>query len=173
MLKLKYMEKKILFEKNLIVVGLSNEFVRFISSRLAEKLNFYYLDVDNLLDYSLMDRIKMNEVCGAKYLDEQEKKVIKSLNDYEKTVMSIKIDTFIANLKFISSDNIKVYASFNKSNLKDVNQLLKPEFETEIVLNELTFNEEDKFLKKNCDIVINCDINNIDACLEELINKFN
>ena len=86
-------------KKNIILVGLSNEFVKFGANLLAEKLGYYNLDVDSMLEYTLMDRIKMKQVCGVKYLDEQEKKVIKSLNDYEKTVMSIKLDTFAANIK--------------------------------------------------------------------------
>ena len=113
----------------------------------------------------------MKQVCGVKYLDEQEKKVIKSLNDYEKTVMSIKLDTFAANIKSLQDNNMLVYLSFNKKQVKDLNKLLTNEFKTEITLNDLLFQEHDKYLKKNCDIILKCDINNIDESFNELIEK--
>lgn len=159
-----------IFEKNVLLVGLSSGFIRYIASQLADKLDFYYLDIDNLLEYSLLDRVKMKQVCGAKYLDEQEKRVIKSLNDYEKTVMSIKLETFIANKKSISNKNLTIYIAFEENQIENLNQLLPSEFKTEIVLNDLLFEEHDNFLKKNCDIVVKCDINNIDESLNKIIS---
>ena len=171
MLKYFYREENMVNEKNIILVGLSNEFVKFGANLLAEKLGYYNLDVDSMLEYTLMDRIKMKQVCGVKYLDEQEKKVIKSLNDYEKTVMSIKLDTFAANVKSLQDNNMLVYLSFNKKQVKDLNKLLTNEFKTEITLNDLLFQEHDKYLKKNCDIILKCDINNIDESFNELIER--
>ena len=117
------MEKKI--DKNILIVGLSDDFGRLFSSLLADKLDFYYLDVESLLEYSIMDRLKMEKVCGVKYLDEQEKKVIKSINDYQKTVISMKLDLFIGHLKNILSGNILVYLKFGKEDVDNVNKLLK------------------------------------------------
>lgn len=158
-----------IFEKNVLLVGLSSEFVRYFASQLAEKLEFYYLDIDNLLEYSLMDRIKMKQICGTKYLDEQEKKVLKSLNDYEKTIMSIKLESFIANKKILANKNLTIYLSVEKNQINDLNKFLLNEFKTENVLNDLLFDEYDNFLKKNCEIIIKCDINNIEESLNELI----
>ena len=156
----------------ILLVGLSNEFVRFISMRLSGKIGYYYLDVESLLEYSIIDRLKMREICGVKYLEEQEKKIILSLNDYEKTVMSMKLETFMANYNNLKENNLIVYVAIDKKQIGELNNFLKSEYQTETVINELLFNEHDKFLKKNCDFIVNCDINNIDESFSDLISKF-
>ena len=163
--------KKQAINKNILIVGLSDDFTRLFSSLLADKLDFYYLDVENLLEYSIMDRLKMEEVCGVRYLDEQEKKVIKSINDYQNTIISMKLDLFVGHLKNILSSNILVYLKFQKDQLENLNKLLKSKSMNEVVLNDLVFDERDKFLKKNCEIVVECDISNIDAGINDLIKK--
>lgn len=163
--------RKEVINKNILIVGLSDDFVRLFSSLLADKLDFYYLDVESLLEYSIMDRLKMEKVCGVRYLDEQEKKVIKSINDYQKTVISMKLDLFIGHLKNILSNNILVYLKFDKTDVQNLNKLLKSKSLNEVVLNDLVFEERDKYLKKNCEIVLDCDIFNIENSINILVEK--
>ena len=158
-------------KKNILIVGLSDDFVRLFSSALADRLDLYYLDIEKLLEYSIMDRLKMQQVCGVRYLDEQERKVIKSVNDYQNTVISIKLDLFAQHLENILNSSFLVYLKFEKSEIKKLNELLKSKSLNEVVLNDLVFEERDKFLKKNCDIVLNCDILNIESGIDKLIKK--
>ena len=70
--------KKQAINKNILIVGLSDDFTRLFSSLLADKLDFYYLDVENLLEYSIMDRLKWKKFVGFDILMSKKKKLSKA-----------------------------------------------------------------------------------------------
>ena len=144
--------------KNILLIGLSYNNVQEMGTEFSNFANFYYLDVEALIDYAVMDRVKMKQVCGAKYLEEQESKVVASLQEYENTVISMKFSTMVKYFEFVNKLNcIKVYLYLEKEDicaLESKNKLNNG-------LNDIVFEERNKFLKKNCDILFKCDINNM------------
>lgn len=154
--------------KNVLVMGICYEFVQSFCADFANFSNLYYLDVESLIEYSVMDRIKMKDICGAEYVEEQEKKVVLTVADYENSAISMKFSTMLNNLKFIKTlDCVKVYVCLSKG---QISQYEKGK-ELNVGLNEIVFEERNKFLKKNCDILFKCDINNIERSFNDLQNQ--
>ena len=151
-------------EKNILIVGLVDEFLDKISSTLAFNLNKYYLNIDELINYYISEKQKMLELCGVEYFEEQERKVITSLKDYENTLMFAKFSTFSSYIDTFKENCIIIYVQIN---MKSIKKNKKDKFATEN-LNFLVFQERETFLKNNCNNVIKCDINNLDESLKLL-----
>ena len=139
--------------KNVFIIGCINEDLKIIGQELSNKLDYYYLNLENLIDYSLVNKLEMERVCGLDYLKNEEKKLVFSLNSYERTVVSISYETFTNNLEAISSSNLLVYLRQTKGKfIKRVENLKKSGIENEnlnnYVLDEIVFDERDKILKK-------------------------
>ena len=94
---------------NIVLVGAIDEDLKQIGLAFAQKLDFFYLNCEDMIAYSLFDEEKMKKVCGIKYAEEQEKKVISGLNLYEKTIISMNCETYSNNIDAISQNNIVIY----------------------------------------------------------------
>ena len=148
-------------ECNYIVVGLVNDYVHSFASLLAEKLDYYFLEVEKLINYNIANRIEMENICGKEYLEREELKVISSLNDYERTVAILNESTFVKHKEKFKNFNI-IYLQFDYKTVVKCEKKHTPNFK----LKEIVFAEMDNFLKKNCNFIINCDILNFENKIE-------
>lgn len=162
---------------NIILVGFVNEDLKKIGLKLSNKLNFFYLNCEEMIKYSLMDTQKMKKICGMNYLAKQENKIVKSLSDYERTIITMNYQTFKDNMDAISTNKITIYMRLTQIQLKKrIESMIKEEncddFVTgELEIANLVFEERDKFLKKNCDFEIKYGIPSIDQVIEAIIEK--
>lgn len=158
---------------NIVLVGAIDEDLKQIGLAFAQKLDFFYLNCEDMIAYSLFDEEKMKKVCGIKYAEEQEKKVISGLNLYEKTIISMNCETYLNNIDAISQNNIVIYlrqtpSQFNKrlESLKKfgISKQLLGKYE----IMQLVFKERDNYLKKNCNFFVKYDISKLDDLIETL-----
>lgn len=163
---------------NFILVSLINLNLEKISIALAKKIKCFYLNMEELIDYSLVDKKRMEEVCGIDYMEKQEMKIVKSINDYENTVASMKYETFSKNFSHINKEKNKIiYLSISQANFDKY----KTEFEikndkdkfvsSDIEILSIAFKERDKFMKKNCNIEVKCDISNVKETVKLVYEK--
>lgn len=155
---------KVDFSKNFIVVGLLNDYVHSFASMLAEKLDYYFLEVEKLINYNIANRIEMENICGKEYLDKEELKIVSSLNDYERTVAILNESTFVKFKDKFKNFNI-IYLQFDYKTVLKCEKKHTPNFK----LKEIVFTEMDNFLKKNCNFIINCDILDFERKIETLL----
>lgn len=154
-------------KQNVLFVGLSDQYARSVAECIADKLGLYFLDLDQLIDYSIIDKYNVKKVCGIKYLEDEEKRVITSVNDYERTVISVKYGTFVKYNNIFSEKTLVVYLKLNHKTLNKLNE----KESINVGINDIIFEERNKYLKKNCDIVFNCDILNLESDLDKLLNE--
>lgn len=172
------------FNYNYILVNIANIDVKKIALILTKKLGYYYLNTEELIDYKLFDKDKMAEVCGLDYMDKEQKKVIKSINSYEKTIISMNYETFSSNIQNIEQKSQVIYLEFSKKQLQEEYDRLKKVVDSQktvsakksvalsnLSMGILVFEERDKFLKKNCKIAVKCDISNIDETVNSILTK--
>ena len=164
-----------LLMKNVVIIGFINEDMQKIGQELANKLDFYYLDIEKLIEYSLGNKLEMENVCGLEYLKNEEKKIVYSINSYERTVVSISYETFINNLDAISSSNVLIYLRQTKMQFsKRIKNLRESGIENEnlnnYLISEIAFEERDKLLKKNCNFAIRYDISKLNDLISNIEN---
>jgi hypothetical protein len=158
-----------------------------IGKSLAQKLDFFYLNMEALIDYELCDKEKMLDVCGIDYMSKKEAKVVRDVNYYEKTVITMTYNTFSNNITSILSKNKIIYLKVTKAQLRkeiekieDTKIINVKEEQTEklndnngniedkmilltkLNIADLVFNERDKFLNINCNLTVKYDILNVD-----------
>ena len=159
--------------KNIFLIGFIKEDLSVVGQALCEKLDFFYLNAEEMIKYSLGEKDKIKEICGIDYLNQEERKVVYSLNGFERTVASMAYETFVNNLEAISSSNIIIYLRQTKGKfLKRVESLIKTEIPNEnlnnYLINEIVFEQRDKFLKKNCNLTIKYDISKLSELISEI-----
>jgi shikimate kinase len=167
---------------NYILINLANINIKTLSLSLSEKLGYYYLNVEDLIDYSLFDKEKMIDVCGIDYMEREKKKVINSINGYEKSITSMNYETFSNNVENINKNNKIIYLNIDKNQLQEELNKLKQKRVTaknsnmiaNITKALIVFEEREKFIRKNCDIEVKYDISNIGETVNsiyKIINK--
>ncbi len=169
---------------NFIIISLADINIKKLSSLFANKIGFYYLNGEEMIDYSLEDKQKMIDVCGIDYVEEQTKKVIHSLNDYEKSVISINYENFSKYLRYLDRSKFKViYLNIEREDLdKEYDKLLKTiskqkrqETKKKFLISKIglalmVFEERDNFVRKNSDFEVKYDISNIDKTTNKMMS---
>lgn len=172
---------------NLVLVSLVDINIKRLFMAITNKTDLYYLNAEELIDYSLLDKDKMADVCGSEYMEKQEEKVVRSINQYENTIISMNYETLSRNLKSINKNkNSIIYLKISKEQLRDKFNQLEEEVSKQktrhtkksIMLSNLSrallvFEEREKFIKKNCDFVVDYDISNIDKTANLIIGLIN
>ncbi|MGN0748235.1 MAG: hypothetical protein ACI4L1_00935 [Christensenellales bacterium] len=160
--------------KNVLLIGLINEDLKKIGLALSNELDFFYLNTEDLLTYSIIDKIEMERVCGADYLSNEEKKIIYNLNGFEKTLISMNNETFSNNIDVIISNNfIIIYLRLTQKKFeKRVKELkisgMDGEFLNNYELTKIVFDERDKYLKKSSNLTIPYEISKLDELIKIL-----
>ena len=160
--------------KNIFLIGFIKEDLSIVGQALCEKLDFFYLNAEEMIEYSLVRKNhEIKEICGIDYLNQEEKKVIYSLNGFERTVVSMGYETFINNFEAISSSNVIIYLRQTKGKfLKRVENLIKSGIENDnlnnYLINEIVYDQRDKLLKKNCSLTIKYDISKLNEIISEI-----
>lgn len=140
---------------NLIIVGFDDEKINQICILLTNYLDLYFLYLEDLIEYSIMDKVKMNKLCGEEYLKKMENSVINSLSDYENSIINPGAERFISN-KEKFEDVIKIY--------------IRPKEKPKIKPLKYAIDEMQDILQKSCNIVLEDD-ENIDKIIEEIIEN--
>jgi len=133
----------------------------------------FFVDIDEMLQFELMDIKKALSIGGKNYLDKEEDKLVARLYSYSNTLITLNLATFLKeeNYEFIKKNSLIVYLEFSSENYA---KLLKQEkTDDELQLNIKLFQERNKLLKKNADIIVFCENTNKQNILIELIQKIN
>ena len=141
-------------KNNLLVVSLSNTYTRQVGEALASFLEIFYVDLNDILEYNLVNS-NMLESAGKQYFDMERQRVIKSVTEYNNSLVVANLELLLANgnLSCFKDNFFIVYLYCDKSQLESF------EAKQQNRRNLYAFDEEDKIIKRVADIVIEADIN--------------
>lgn len=162
---------------NICVIGLSKLFTDEVCKQLSTNLEMYYANLDEILEYELMDINKVEKFCGIEYLIKEEKSILSRVCSYENAV--INVDYSIINnksmLDIIKSNCLIVYLKLTKSKYESLQNFLNLR-ENEKSLNLDVFDDRDFICESVSDIVIHCEQNDtcdlINAICKEILNYY-
>ena len=153
--------------KNIIIIGIDYKYNLNIAQLLLENVDMYFLDVEELVNYSLFSKSEMLKKCGIEYLIEQETSVVKSCADYENTIMCMPYSYFFRNnmyTNFLENSYI-IYLHFSKEALLKKKNLSKT-FNTDMIV----FEERDENLNKVCNKRINVSNKKNETIINEILS---
>ena len=84
-------------DSRIVLVGLDNQLVKDISNALADKLNMFFLDIDDLIKYNFASQEETIAKVGIDYYEKQIKRLAIGACDYENTVIHCPYDLLLDN----------------------------------------------------------------------------
>lgn len=157
---------------NICIYGLSEQFVKKIAKRVSDKFEMFFVDVDALIEFDLINTQMVEEVCGREYLEKLERKKVKQSATFENTLVSLRFSLLNdeANKAVLDENCLMVYIkldeeSYEKKLSKDKKEKLNR------ILNLAVFNERDKVLESYADISVDCSGLNVYAATRKILDK--
>lgn len=123
---------------NLLIVSLDDKFSKNVAKELSDRLDMYYVDTKEMIAYELINPKEILQKCGYEYLKSREKNVIKSISNFENTIISISFDIYK-----------EYFDLFNKS---IIIYLILPIEKTRTSPNKISYQNRDEFLKSKSNI---------------------
>ena len=77
---------------NIVLVCLDGDFNRNICKELANKLDMFFADLKDYIEYDLLDSKTILEKCGIEYLAQREFKASQSFARFENSVLTVDFD---------------------------------------------------------------------------------
>lgn len=157
-------------KSNILLVGLDYNFIKNVAGELANKLDMFFLDVNDLIEYNLIDAKNVRVKCGVEYFEKVEKKIALSVAEYENTVINFPYSLFL-NANFSSILAKRALIIFIKM---DKETLVKENFKNNknsLSLEILTCDELNKLLSEKTDIVVENSTLNTKICIDDIIEK--
>ena len=133
---------------NIVIVSLDDKFNKNASSLLADKLEMFFAETKELIEYDLINPKDILQKCGIEYLKAREKKVVENISIYEGTVISIPFDLF-KDYFYLFDKSIIIYLEL-------------PENKVSNAINHLAYQNRHDYLINHSDITI---------CLEKKIKR--
>ena len=140
-----------------------------LSRVLATELKFLYVDVDEVLDFEILNQQDVKLAEAKDVLKNLERKSIDRVLNFDNCIITISRDLFVSNDNFLLMKNCKkVFLPLPKAyfvarnNGGDVYKL-----EQELAM----FDHINKLVSVNCDIIIDKKIQSIQELTKQIIDK--
>jgi shikimate kinase len=142
-----------------------------LSKILANKLNYLYLDINDMVDYAVLLNVDSNLNEAGNILRSVESDSIKRAMGYEDCIITMSNDLFVAN------DNFKLLKCEHKVHLKLPKGYLiskikkddKYKLEQELIM----YNQVNNLIGLRCDVVINKEVKSLQEISNEVIISLN
>ncbi len=158
-------------KSNIVIVSLNYNLSKNVSLCLANKLDMYFLDVKDLIEYSLIDTRRVELLCGEKYLKKQEKNVIMGVACYENTIINFPYEQLLDEdyYRAIGKSSTIIYLGASKELL--LQQSLKKKAQENLSMELIAFEELDNLLTQKSDITIKIVNNRKDVIIKQIITQ--
>ena len=157
---------------NICVIGLSQQFADDVCKELSKRLDMYYANVEQIIEFELIDVDKMQELCGMEYFNKKEFSVIKRICTYENTLINLNFNKLNSDkiLEVIANNCLIIYLRIQRNDYKK-----------QMVVEDLSYNEQkinldvyhdrDNIIKNIADIIIECTYDNMSDFIDNIIES--
>lgn len=158
-------------KSNILLVGLDYDFIKDVANALAGKFDMFYLDVKDLIEYTLIDAKDVQVKCGLEYFKKIETKIALSAAEYENTVINFPYELFLnANFSNILGKRaVTIFIKMDKETL--IKDNFKNAEKSVLSIEILTCDELNKMLTNKTDIQVEHDALDINMCVDDIIKK--
>lgn len=145
---------------NIAFICLLENYAKNVAKILSEKLEMFYVDVEEMVQFELGDaehvRSTLGDEAGAKYIHECETKVVKNVTTFDNTIIVIRPEHMFDGDNFdkIASTSYVVYLQISPKYFEQ-----RCKYSGDYVdesLTDIAFSERDKYFVEKSDIVLNC-----------------
>ena len=161
---------------NLCFIGLAKNFTDIVCKQLSAQLDMFYANVQEIIEFELLDIPSVEEKCGREYLLKEEMKIINRISCYENTLINIEYSNLNneTNLKTIKEHCLLVYLRLDSDRFEK--ELIKDNLtKNQTLLQQDLFQDRDFICKNISDMYINCTdlkVNDLIRFIMEQIIKY-
>ena len=128
----------------IILVSLCDKFSSKLGTAMSEDLGMLFCDTKDMMEYELVDRHAIEELCSVDYLNARERRVIKHIASFENVVVSINYDYLVRNFNLLEEGAVIIFLQLPKTSVK----------EKEDAINCLAYDSRTEDLKAIADVCI-------------------
>ena len=147
---------------NILFVGLDYAFTGKVAIKISEITDMFFLDVNKLIEYSLIDIKNVEVVCGVNYLNNQKKSIAQGVAKYENTISNFPQSLFLTRgvASKLKQSCVIVYIKLPKNKIKKISPM-----------DLIVYDEINETLQRRADIVINCQSKNIEDAVGLVVQQ--
>lgn len=158
-------------KSNVCLIGLAKNITDKIGKELAIKLDLFYANLEEIMEFELIDIHNVEIVCGKDYLAKKENSILKRICTYENTLVNIDYSMLNNNstLEFVKDNCLIIYIRFDID--KYIKHLREEDmsFEEKQIYSEL-YPDRDYLCSTMADIVIVSEKDNEKDISDEIFN---
>lgn len=149
---------------NLCIIGLARDLLKDVAYQLSLKLDMFYADVNDLLQFELVNIDDVIDKCGAPYVAKLEGKKVKTVATFDNTVYTMEFATLNANMeeKAIKENAILIFLDVPKIHCKEKKSSSLHK------INNLMLKDRKRICEECCDIKVSCRKLEIDHILHNI-----
>lgn len=162
---------------NICIVGLSKQFTNDVSKQLSIRMDMFYANIQDILEFELMDLDKVEEVCGVEYLLKQERSIVRRVCSYDNTLINVDYSCLNNdnNLEVIRDNCLIIYLKLNEKRF--IKELEKENINNNVKnIDKDLFHDRDFLCNKFSDISVNCeeysDSEIVDIVIEKILEFY-
>ena len=145
-------------KNNITFICVVNSFGRYIAKAVAEKLDLYYADINDFLDFSMATTAQeVINLCGPEYLAKLEQEAVQTVASFENAVITVEA-RFFMNAKSrhsLKDGSVVVYLKTDMNTYDKYLKTIKDENKKQELENIKTvFDEYDAMCSRSCHITI-------------------
>jgi len=159
-------------KSNICVIGLSKAFTDDVCKQLSIRLDMFYANIQQILEYELIDAFKVENVCGKEYLIKEEISIIKRIASYDNTLINIDFANLNneTTLQNIQETCLIIYLHLPKDRFYKEQEKEGLSFSA-LQLNMDMFEDRDIICSKVSNVRVDCKDHNIDDLLDVIIEQ--
>ena len=141
---------------NILLVSLDEKFSKKVALQLGDKLSMFFADCKDMIEYDLINPKEVLEKCGIEYFKKRERAVVKNCSEYYNNILSIDASLYIEYIDFFDKTFV-IYLKLDKENVSKV-------------VDKISFDKYDEFLKTNSEIVVELSNKKTADAVKKIIN---
>ncbi|MBQ7797929.1 MAG: hypothetical protein IJ371_02270 [Clostridia bacterium] len=155
--------------QNILIVCADKELRKDVSRHLGRELKYLYVDVDDILDYELLNKQDVALTKTAEVLEALEQKSINRALELKNCVITISRDLFVSNDNFkLFNDLVKVFVVLSKAHfVARVKSEDKYRLEQELAI----YDNINKLITMHCNFSITKEIKSVEEISNEIIKE--
>ena len=155
--------------ENILIVCLDKVLRHDIIRVLSKELGFLYADIDEILEYEMLNNSSTSLHEASDRLNYLEQSSINRALSFNKCVLGISKEVFVSNDNFEMFRMPKVFIALSKAHLIAKSKWDMNKLEQELLM----FDKIDNLAKQNCDIVIDKGVKSVEEICEEILSQLN
>lgn len=103
----------------ILIVSLCNDFSKEVGNVLSQTLGMMFCDIDDLFEYELIDKDKIQQISSKEYMRERERKVMRHFASFENVVGVVGFEEFVNNTNVLQQRTLVVFVNLPKSYVEE------------------------------------------------------